>query len=979
MASTSPSPKLGKTTALNKAQSTLTRLSALIPSLTTDLSPVTVYQPGASIGNELNAPTAALPNIAGFYGVWIAPDLNGDGSDYYIQVECIGGGGGAGGGSTTSGGGGGGGGEYACEDQYPVTPGNSYAYVVGLPGSGGFNNNNSGAEDFSPGASGTAGGTTIFDIAGLGLAGGVVANGGQGGDQNAVGIGGQGGTGSANSIHFNGGAGGTNNSINGSDNPLGLIQATGLFQNNTLDTTKITAWYIMNDSTFTAETRNDATLQGRTAAITNFTSGGFGTCETSPAAPAQVPAFTSPAGTYGPNPTKLDWASKFKNNGVGSLSGRLQCPSFGFSGKFTTISAWIQPDVNSGAPIWTNPASNNYGVIAANATGYSISGINHNAGEALFIYNAGTPSAPAWFLYFYAGNGTASHLINVNLRAVLNTWYSIQATFNNGTMTLYVNGSSVASGSAGFTTIPQSNLPMAIGLDPSSNISQLFAAISNVWFATDSITATGVSQAFGLTPPTAGAGGGASGGPSAAGGMGQSGSGAVAGAGGTGATQPASLASTTTAAQSGFAGANAGLGNSAPLTPSGGPYGGGGGGSGDMPSAPAMTVLTIPFTTAATYSGTDAINGNADQLYNVNLQNRPGGNVNSVLYAGGLANDSASGSKNSMLLLPKGIAAQLGNGTIYTISQVFLTFTNAFPDNTGDSLLEFGYSSDTVLPQTYNGSSLIEYVGAALIESGAGTITYDLTQSDLPTFLANGTATAFILGPGSAPSFDAYNAPTGPQFYASIYGPGAYDTYGNPQFPYLTVVLQKTLTTQQGSAGSEGAIQITSINNTGTPVAAMEPFDIIDPGGNEFAEGFTGPITAFDPATLTSPPLKPEQPHNTVGINSFVTNPTGFPGMQYWMGPDKMVHISGCFQNPSSGGPTATNFFVLPSAYAPVHTRMFLVASQTGSTSPEHVSVQIDNAGNMSMRNIPAGTTVAANTVWFIEAYYPSSQIPNVH
>ena len=140
----------------------------------------------------------------------------------------------------------------------------------------------------------------------------------------------------------------------------------------------------------------------------------------------------------------------------------------------------------------------------------------------------------------------------------------------------------------------------------------------------------------------------------------------------------------------------------------------------------------------------------------------------------------------------------LANGQ-YTVEQVFLTFTNAYPNNAVESVLELGYSSDTSLPQTYSGESLAGYIGAIPIAAGAGTITYDVSQSGIGALMQNGTATALVIGPGATPTFDAFNAPYGPGFYCSVYGPGAYDSFGNAQYPYLTIVLQKTVTVQQAS------------------------------------------------------------------------------------------------------------------------------------------------------------------------------------
>lgn len=845
-ASVPPNPKLGKSQALNISQATVTRLANLIPSIATDLSPVTVYQPGANggVGNELNVNSGSpVVTVNQSYGVWVAPDVNGDGSIWYATVECFGAGGGAGGGNATQGGGGGGAGEYAREDQYPIKPGASYVYVVGLPGTGGFANSNS---QINPGSAGTSGGSTIFDLAGLGLAGGVMAAGGQGGDQTAVGIGGQGGNASSNTVHFSGGNGGTNVSGNGSDNPLSLAGTASCFVGNTLSTSIIKAWYVLNETGASAGQVDDYSGNGLTGQITNYT-GGVATGNT--ATPAQVPAYASSAGTYGPVATVAGLCDRVVLGKSSSPSAKLVRGISGVNGTRITLSCWIQADPSG---TFCNNTSDAYGVLGANTTGFG--GANTLKGYAFYIHN----HSGAFTLNFKVGDGTVAHATSVScpISATPGTWYYCVATFNSGTLTLYLNGVSQGTASAPFTSLPSGGYAHTLWMDPTTTANWFFGSMCNFWWAVDALTSTGVAQAFGLTPATGGAGGGASGGPSANGGNGATAGGATGGAGGTAATQPASLTGITTAAQAGFTGANAGLGNSSPLTPAGGPNGAGGGGSGDMGAAPAVTVLTIPFSAAATYAGVDATS-NPASVYNPNQQNNTNSGINSVLYAGGLASDAASGSKNSILLLPKGLAKSLGN-SIWTVTQVTLTFTNAFPTNTVESILEVGYSSDTVLPQTYNGTSLLDYVGAVPIPVESGTITYDLTPGGLGAQLQNGTATALIIGPGATPTFDAYNAVTGPEFYCSIYGPGAADTFGNSEAPYLTIVLEKTLTTQQGSNGGIGAITVTNVTNPTTPVVTIEPFATTDAAGNQFGQALTGAVANFDPTSLTPGSFKPE-------------------------------------------------------------------------------------------------------------------------
>jgi Concanavalin A-like lectin/glucanases superfamily len=841
-ASKSPNPQLGKSQALNISQGTATRLNTVFSTLTTVLSPTTVYQPGATVGAELIAAPGGVPvTVAAAYGVWIAPDLLGNGAEYYVQVECFGGGGGGGGGNSTLGGGGGGGGEYACETQYPVKPGESYAYVVGFPGTSGYNTSSAvpGQANTGPPGGGN-GGTTIFDLAGNGLASGVVAYGGMGGDQQGVGLGGQGGTGSGNSENFTGGTGATNNGGNtATDQPLLLATQSGMFVGNTLKASVIKAQYIMNDNTNLGTTYklNDNTGDGWTANITNGSGSGNGLAYAQGTTPTQVPAYTQNFAAP-VNETTANVALRWRMYKNAQLSG-YAIGGFTIGGSLFTISAWVQCDPSG---TWGENTNNITAVIANNCTGWQTDANEH--GYALYLRN----TSAGWTLNWYTSNGSAHHTITsaaTVINPVAGTWYYVVATFNSGLMTLYVNNVSVASSTASFTSIPGGDDPPIIGIAPGST-SWYFGYMSNVWFANDCATATLVNAVYGgVGTETGGGGGGASGGPSATGGAGTASSGSVGGAGGVPPSQPSSLASTTTAAQGGYAGGNAAASGST-ATPSGGPYGGGGGGGGDMGSPPANITMTIPFSSAATYCGSDGTS--PGQPFNTNQQNNPIAGLNSLLYTGGLSSDTASGSKNSLLLLPKGLAASLGNGG-WTITNVYLTFTNAFQNNTVDSILEFGYSADTVLPGTYEGASLVSYIGSAVIDTGSATQTYDITASGIGTHLANGTATAFVLGPGAVPDVDAYNAPTGPQFYCSIYGPGAANTAGVSQSPYLTIVLEKTLTVQHGSPGGGGAIVITAVNNSATLISAIQPFSGSDAGSNAYAGGYTGPVSTFHPGS----------------------------------------------------------------------------------------------------------------------------------
>jgi hypothetical protein len=1180
-ASIPPNPRLGKSQALNIAQNTTSRLASLVPTLTTPLSPVTVYQPGPTggvVGNELLASAGTPVAVSGSYGVWVAPDFLGNGQEYYVQIECFGGGGGGGGGSATQGGGGGGGGEYACEPQYPVKPGVAYAYVVGLPGSGGVNNNAPGgpgtwtpvggliqsatptiavnpvhvgdfvvlhlssqgsappngisggnctwqqvgttfngtvntgfscavwvgtatatgsapatvtysgtptairnaghaytsssgtftfvsqgnldsagtsvmpsvspsaagqlyscfdfdnatatagtttgytyevdsngngycfnpscagtaqapvwndltgafgtavmlsagggaaSTEVNPGTAGTSGGITVFDTDhgtnANSLANGVIANGGQGGDQTSVGIGGLGGQGSGNAVHFPGGDGGTNGSSHSSDNPLSLAQVNGMFVGNTLGTGIINCWYILNDLPPTGGYVNDDSGNRYSGVVTNYGPSGGGMALNSYGAPSQVPAFAQAANPPTmPNAQAAGTVAGILVGALNSPSAKLESPDFGLrTTPRLTVSCWIQCDPSG---TWGNTVNGSYAMIAANTGGYNG---NSMKGYALFLHQDGSPSSPSWSLHACVGNGTSRTTIPYSIGQTPGAWYYVVMTYNSGLLTLYVNGTSVGTAtSSGYTSVPtgQSGNSM-MAMDISSNINWFFGAICNIWWAADCATSTLVTQVYGGSgPATGGAGGGASGGPSAPGSAGVSAAGALGGAGGTPPVTLASLVLTTTKSMGGYAGAAAGAGNPSPSAPSGGLYGGGGGGSGDMPASPVLTVLTVPFTSAATYYGTDA-SSNPGTPYSVNQQANPGSGLTSVLFAGGAATDAASGSKNSVLLLPRNLKAMLGNGT-YTVAQVFITFTNAAPNNAVETILELGYSADTALPQTYTGASLVKYMGAVPVVTGAATVTYDLTPSGLGALLASGAATALVIGPGATPTFDAYNAPYGSGFYCSIYGPGAYDGFGNAQYPYLTIVLQKTLTTQPGSHGAGGAILITAINNTHIFVSSVQPYTTTDAGGNLMTGGYTGPVTAinqatnvpagtlqpvagndnvngdgtgntfaagytgkavsYDPSVTTPGTLVPETWHTVTPQNGWVIHSL----CRYRLMPHNIVHVELDIQDNTA---TTGVMFTLPSGY--------------WATNSQFVPIQIFTGGIPTMATIQVGTT----------------------
>jgi hypothetical protein len=133
--------------------------------------------------------TAAVLFTAAGTDSWVCPA-----GVTQVLAECWGAGGSGGSGGVSTNGAGGGGGEYAAA-LVAVTPGNTYAPVVGAGGAGTSSGN----------SSGNAGASSVF--AGDSVT--VTAHGGQAGHAAFSGGNGAGGTGSSSSTHFDGGQGGS--------------------------------------------------------------------------------------------------------------------------------------------------------------------------------------------------------------------------------------------------------------------------------------------------------------------------------------------------------------------------------------------------------------------------------------------------------------------------------------------------------------------------------------------------------------------------------------------------------------------------------------------------------------------------------------------------------------------------------------------------------------------------------------------------
>jgi Concanavalin A-like lectin/glucanases superfamily len=972
---TGPKPNLSKSTALAKSQALFTRVNTLTPNFSTPISPVTVYQPlpaanaalastSAVVGNALLAAPAGTANVTttALWGVWIAPDLN-NGLSYTVQVESFAAGGGGGGGNTTSGGGGGGGGEYACEPSYTVVPGYPYIWVRGIGGYGGYAN---ASNQLVEGGGGFNGGDTIFDLASTGgVPGGVHAHGGVPGDVTAAGVAGAGGSGSANSIVSEGGSGATNNSTSAGDNPLLFQPESSLW---TAQPTAIGCWLPMDDE-YPYVYLNNAVNPANNgmADITDFT--GLGIVPSlSPTAPSQVPTSNN-SGFY--EPSQYQGCIQYQIGNVNKASARAVCQPFNFSGTALVISGWIQCDPSG---IWTTPGSN--ATIATNCA-YTENG----PGVALYMHNTGSSSSPSWALTFYCANSSTIRTISATAAQtapVPGTWYYVVATFNSGTMTLYVDGVSVASAST--STPPSvsggaSSMTLGMRTAADANLGWYFGYMSNFWFAQGVPNTTLLNTAYGLTSTPSGGGGGASGGASTGSSPftnGGSGSGTT---GGTPATPAAIVSSISTEGFPGGTGATGGATKGGSVTTAAA----GGGGSGNTTgSLLAVTTITANITTAATYNGIDASTPGA--LYNPNQQGTQG-----TLLAGGQASDPGSGSKNSLLILPPGLQATL---TGKTIVDCYLTFYNANPSNTVTPVLEINYSNDTYLPTNYELSAAytsLTPVAPAVLPDSTSAQVVSLMNTPFTAALQNGTATAIVLGPGGTSAtppnaaLDAYNAPAANYFYTSIYGPGSLNSFGASTAPTLTIMYTNSAPFQ-GETGGSGEIAVTYMADVATPVATIQPYSATDSAGNSLGQGFTGFISAFEP-NQASGQATPETWH-AVGAasgpgSSFGSqwgNPSsGSFAAGYRLTAEGELKLCGSVVSGSGATGTSTTIIQLPSGYYPtsgssLRANVSVITGGVLASSPNTPYLALTTTGMIVIHNLTissAATTLSLDGVVF--------------
>lgn len=966
------------TTAKSMANSLLDRLTALVPTLASDLSPSLSYLSTASV--QINERGTDTPEFA-----WTAPDLN-NGEPYTIQVECIGGGGGGGGGSPTVGAGGGGGGEYACETQYPIVPGETYSYYAGLGAVAGQSGSASTAtgDSLLPGGNGDM---THFDLRGKGMDGGVQANGGQGGDQSGIGVGGRGGTGSANTIHFDGGGGGSPTSGVMSDNPI-------LGTSDALSSTIL--WWRLDDNDTGDLYARDFTEFNRHSVSRVRNSGAIVAPTKEIACPVQVPfgAATTwdgvaKAGEKQGNCWKWDHGS-----GSGYIGGLVAASDPGSALSNLSVSCWVKGlSTASSATDWGDSSSGQKMLV-----GNKDITISNDKGWNLFI-DVGT--AQVKFGATDSGGSTTSHSCAAPA-ANDGNWHMITVTWKPGSnnVVLYIDGVAASTSTTGLTTIAPGNQPIMIGFNQPTLSASFKGYMSNVWISTAYKTSAYVSAAFGTTPATGGGGGGASGGSSGTGAVGANPVTTVGGAGGSGGA--ASQPGINHGGGTGGNGGNATVTNGATAGSAGPPTGGGGGGSGTKAGTGITYTAYIPCNMSASYAGFDSQGANGGQLYS--LSANPQQDITSPWYstaaqqeanafAGGRGDSPFQGSMFSILTFPAfnaingnapagGLPIPLSDSS-WTLDDLSLQLT---VNTTAATNLVIGtWKSNAIFASLPNTNAALTGATYGLhnklllvhIEAGdAGRqVTIDLStvSAILTDFTNQGSTTGcgLILGQllgTDVPTygFGAWNADEAEDWRTEFYGANAADTTTS-----ATLIVKYHAaagTKNNGGKGAAGYIVLTYVNSQGTPVATVLPAAITDAGGHALGAGFTADSTSYQ---VWHPGSNPRTLETWQVVSSYTgtwTRLDSTSDIRYQMVPGNKVHILGRLVcNTTFAATNSVLFTISSTSYRPArNVPVYMMGHNSGLGNVAAVWGFIDTSGVVQVVG-----SMNATQVLEINAVYP--------
>lgn len=1040
-------PALTGSTALAKALSTEARLSALIPLLASQDGPLGEYlaiaaQAGEVLGNSTADNLQASwfwPSLVTYTSQvmewWTAAaqvnpvsgttDLAWAGGVTAVQVECAGGGGGGGGGGASGGanygGGGGGGGEYSAVYSYPIVPGRRYTVLLGRGGNPGFTH-----------APGGHGGVTVFDPQGAGLDGGVVAMGGWGGDSSSTGSGGQGGLSQWSAYLYTGayegtdqgtgygtspdntapgGPGATETGGIGTDQPavLGITgsvqlwwplddyspsyaQPSGGYAPSDVVTVKDHSGHGRNGTVYQ---NTDATSTGVNAIMTGLV---WGLSEASTFIPFATQLVPEPAipqfnGITGEFPGSF----LYFVNTSSAVCARVQAArAFTFTPSSFTVSCWAQNDPSQ--PDWGNSGTSSVLVTnnPGNATGISTAGgfamtIDGGNRLNLFVCNSGTAY----------GVGASSQVPQDG------NWHQLVATFHSGTITLYVDGAQVATGTGSVTSPGSSATPVTLGCYPAHSIDVLGGYLANAWIATTAVTLANVELAYGMsTPPTGGGGGGATGGSyfltGGGGNAGTPGAGSTAGAGGAATAayvpsvtvNPALRDMSPQAVLTGSAaGGNGGAAGAAGSTGATGvPWGGGGGGAGFISaSGHPLQAVTVQAVASASFCGADAAGGNGGKLYTASLAPQaglpnpyPASSVlgSSLCYQGGQSSAPLNGTMLSAVEFPA-LAPLVPSGAALVSARLTLTVqtTSAVVLGvwaTGGTLFGTdGTAAAPELPLALTDAMMTalapSFCGGYYIPAGTAgrQVTTDILCTPLTSaVLAYGAGTTLLFGP--MPGFTntaasslggplgSYAGDTAADWYCQFTGAAADGTSMALALSYVAAGSGGA----SGGAGGQGycAISLIGDGEVISSMASAYPYSEVPASGplagaDDIPAGMaTRLIQAWTPGVV---PAQVET-WNNVGAagsglaytlsNGWTPQGSGNP-CRFKVMPDGSVWLQFVLNGTSK---TSNTFFTLPAGYIPAVQQQVPVATFAGSSTTAIGNlpyVQVNTSGTLVLTN----------------------------
>jgi hypothetical protein len=401
------------------------------------------------------------------------------------------------------------------------------------------------------------------------------------------------------------------------------------------------------------------------------------------------------------------------------------------------------------------------------------------------------------------------------------------------------------------------------------------------------IGGTGSSNTIHFNGGTGGISNGTSGGASGAN------SGNSTAAGNNGINSPSSAGAAAPAAQTGSGRGGAGGANTSNGSAGGAP-GGGGGGAGASTGTGGSFSQTFNCTTSRSYYGSDATNGNPNGTRNSNGTCWQGGET----ATGG----SANGTQKSVFLF-NSTAIQAACAGV-TVSEVDFTITNAhswYGSGMSMEIREWLRGQGTSLPASWNGVGSTLLITQTIAEGQRKTFQF-FTNTAAPTDFPSGAAIGIAIGPGPA-AFDL-----------SYYG--YFDGTGSGSNAVQLTIKGTTAGSgfQTAGAGQDGQVKITySISNS--IVFALSPVSGTDASGNDYAAGYTGPVSAFQPG---SSPANVETWH-TITMDTGWTTQSGYSPCSYRYLSTNDVELKGSasFSFTSSAGKALNSSNPLPAGYQP--------------------------------------------------------------